>query len=95
MKTFINAHGVGEVVLGPSTSQLLDNLGNCYSRVLGPGDEVSALTNPWLSHSRAESDRLHSSNCKLWTACHLLCRALSPPVPSRSTTLAARVDGPP
>ena len=40
-KTFMNAHGVGEVVLGSSTSQLLDNLGGCYSRVLGPGDEVT------------------------------------------------------
>ena len=40
-KTFMNAHGVGDVVLGPSTSQLLDNLGGCYSRVLGPGDEAS------------------------------------------------------
>ena len=36
----MNAHGVGEVVLGPSTSQLLDNLGYCYSRTMGPGDEV-------------------------------------------------------
>ena len=42
-KTFMNAHGVGEVVLGPSTSQLLENLGRCYSSVLGPGDEVSTL----------------------------------------------------
>ncbi len=49
-KTFVNAHGVGEVVLGPSTSQLLDNLGNCYSRVLGPGDEVIALTLSWPCH---------------------------------------------
>jgi len=40
-KTFMNAHGVGEVVLGPHTSQLLENLGRCYSSVLGPGDEVS------------------------------------------------------
>ena len=45
-KTFVNAHGVGEVVLGPSTSQLLDNLGSCYSRVLGPGDEVTARLLP-------------------------------------------------
>ncbi len=37
----MNAHGVGEVVLGASTSQLLENLGRCYSSVLGPGDEVS------------------------------------------------------
>ena len=42
-KTFMNAHGVGEVVLGPSTSQLLENLGRCYSSVLGPGDEVGTL----------------------------------------------------
>ena len=42
-KTFVNAHGVGEVVLGPSTSQLLDNLGGCYSGLLGPGDEVSTM----------------------------------------------------
>ena len=41
MATFMNAGGVGKVVLGPSTSQLLDNLGGCYSRLLGPGDEVT------------------------------------------------------
>lgn len=40
MKTFMNAGLVGETVLGGSTSQLMDNLGDCYSRILGPGDEV-------------------------------------------------------
>ena len=44
----------GEVILGPSTSQLLRMLAGCYSTVLGPGDEVvvaeighEANVGPW------------------------------------------------
>jgi hypothetical protein len=47
--------GGGAVALGPSTSQLLANLGACFARLLGPGDEVivqeachEANSGPWL-----------------------------------------------
>ncbi|CAM6105255.1 unnamed protein product [Calypogeia fissa] len=55
MKTFTNAHGFGEVVFGPSSSQLMMNLTDCYSYVLKEGDEViiheanhEANVTPWL-----------------------------------------------
>jgi cysteine desulfurase family protein (TIGR01976 family) len=44
----------GEVILGPSTSQLLRMLAGCYSKVLAPGDEIvvaeighEANVGPW------------------------------------------------
>ncbi|KIY97181.1 hypothetical protein MNEG_10783 [Monoraphidium neglectum] len=47
--------GSGHVALGPSSSQLLAALGGCYSRLLGPGDEVvvqeschEANAGPWV-----------------------------------------------
>lgn len=40
MKVFMNAEGVGEVCLGPSSSQLLANLSDSYGRILKPGDEI-------------------------------------------------------
>ncbi|KAL3688591.1 hypothetical protein R1sor_014900 [Riccia sorocarpa] len=55
MKTFTNAHGFGEVILGPSTSQLLMNLSHCYSHLLCEGDEIilheanhESNSGPWL-----------------------------------------------
>ncbi|BBN09689.1 hypothetical protein MPTK1_4g21870 [Marchantia polymorpha subsp. ruderalis] len=55
MKTFTNAHGVGEVVFGASTSQMLTNLSYCYSHLLAEGDEIivheanhEANSGPWL-----------------------------------------------
>lgn len=32
-RCLVNAHGCGHVVLGPSTSQLLDTLGRAYAKV--------------------------------------------------------------
>lgn len=46
MKTFVNAHGAGEVVIGANTSQLLENLAYCYSQLLGPDDEVQIVAGP-------------------------------------------------
>jgi len=49
----------GEVVLGPSTSALLQMLSDCYARVLGPGREVvvarsghEANVGPWVRLER-------------------------------------------
>lgn len=54
----IGAHSPGQhgyVALGPSSSQLLATLGDCYGRLLGPGDEVvvqeschEANAGPWV-----------------------------------------------
>ncbi len=55
MKIFMNAKGVGEVVLGPSTSQLVANLSASYAGILSPGDEIvvqeanhEANAGPWV-----------------------------------------------
>lgn len=40
MSTLLNAHGCGQVALGPSTSRLIQSLAQCYASVLGPRDEV-------------------------------------------------------
>jgi cysteine desulfurase family protein (TIGR01976 family) len=40
IETFMNAQGVGRVVLGPSTTALTLILANCYADTLRPGDEV-------------------------------------------------------
>jgi len=51
--------GDGEVVLGPSTSALLQMLSDCYARMLGPGREVvvarcghEANVGPWVRLER-------------------------------------------
>ncbi|GLJ54630.1 hypothetical protein SUGI_1173660 [Cryptomeria japonica] len=55
MKTFMNADEVGEVAFGPSSSQLLENLSNCYLNFVEEGDEVivhganhEANAGPWI-----------------------------------------------
>ncbi|KAK9829554.1 hypothetical protein WJX72_006467 [[Myrmecia] bisecta] len=57
IKTFMNAHGVGEVVLGHSSSQLFAMLADCYRRckLVRPGDEIiiheaahEANAGPWV-----------------------------------------------
>ncbi|MHC5212006.1 MAG: cysteine desulfurase-like protein [Planctomycetota bacterium] len=52
---FMNGAG-GEVILGPSTSQLMAMLAGCYAAILKPGDEVvvtetghEANVGPWLA----------------------------------------------
>lgn len=51
---FMNGTAVGQVVIGPSTTQLVTMLAECYSRRLAPGDEVviseaahEANAGPW------------------------------------------------
>lgn len=51
---FMNGEGIGQVVLGPSTTQLVTMLAECYSRRLKPGDEIilcetahEANAGPW------------------------------------------------
>lgn len=51
---FMNGEGIGMAVLGPSTTQLVTMLAECYSRKLFPGDEVlicqtahEANAGPW------------------------------------------------
>ena len=58
VRLVFNGHD-GEVILGPSTSALLQMLANAYSRVLSPGDEVvvaqighEANIGPWKSLCR-------------------------------------------
>ena len=55
VKTLMNAEGVGEVVLGHSSSWLFRMLADCYAKVLQPGDEIvlmeaghEANLSPWL-----------------------------------------------
>lgn len=56
---FMNGEGVGKVILGPSTTQLVTMLAECYSRKLDPGDEViicetahEANAGPWAKLAR-------------------------------------------
>lgn len=65
-KTFMNADGTGEAVIGASTSQLLQNLAGCYARLLGPGDEVKHILNMILQHPIK-----HSSCWTTWPAARL------------------------
>lgn len=51
---FMNGEGRGTTILGPSTTQLVTMLAECYSRLLQPGDEViicetahEANAGPW------------------------------------------------
>lgn len=55
MKTFVNADEVGEVALGPSSSQLLETLSHCYFNIMEEEDEVivhqanhEANAAPWI-----------------------------------------------
>lgn len=57
MEAFMGAASAGRVALGPSTSQLLASLGECYAQLLGPGDEVVVQ----------ESN--HESNAGPWVRC--------------------------
>eukprot|EP01018_Ginkgo_biloba_P012721 Gb_18945 [translate_table: standard] len=59
MKTFMNAQEVGEVALGPSTSQILENLSHSYFNVLKEGDEIivqeanhEANAGPWIKMAK-------------------------------------------
>lgn len=56
---FMNGEGCGKVILGPSTTQLVTMLAECYSRLLKPGDEViicetahEANAGPWARLER-------------------------------------------
>lgn len=56
---FMNGEGIGTVILGPSTTQLITMLAECYSRVLQPGDEIiicetahEANAGPWARLAR-------------------------------------------
>ena len=51
---FMNGAGIGQTILGPSTSQLCAMLAECYGRRLAPGDEIviaecghEANVGPW------------------------------------------------
>lgn len=59
MTRFMNGEGIGTVILGPSTTQLITMLAECYSRVLKPGDEIiicetahEANAGPWARLER-------------------------------------------
>jgi selenocysteine lyase/cysteine desulfurase len=61
----MNAGAAGEVVLGPSTSQLLDTLARSYAALLRPGDQVvvhaashEANAGPWARLARATGAQL-------------------------------------
>lgn len=54
IETFMNAKGMGRVVLGPSTTALTNVLANAYAETLKPGDEIiiaetnhEANAGPW------------------------------------------------
>lgn len=56
---FMNGEGFGKVILGPSTTQLVTMLAECYSRLLKPGDEIiicetahEANAGPWARLER-------------------------------------------
>lgn len=56
---FMNGEGIGQTILGPSTTQLITMLAECYSRVLQPGDEIiicetahEANAGPWVKLER-------------------------------------------
>ncbi|MEQ1822088.1 MAG: aminotransferase class V-fold PLP-dependent enzyme [Fimbriimonadaceae bacterium] len=56
---FMNGVGIGEVALGPSCTQLVTMLAECYSRNLKPGDEIiicetahEANAGPWEKLAR-------------------------------------------
>ncbi len=55
VRVLMNGEGIGEVVLGPSSSQLCRMLADCYAEVVQPGDEIvvaesghEANVGPWL-----------------------------------------------
>ncbi|GLJ54631.1 hypothetical protein SUGI_1173700 [Cryptomeria japonica] len=65
MKTFVNADEVGEVALGPSSSQLLKNLSYCYWNFVEEGDEVivhganhEANAGPWVKLAKEKGLKL-------------------------------------
>ncbi|MFZ4507093.1 MAG: cysteine desulfurase-like protein [Fimbriimonas sp.] len=45
METFVNTEGTGRVVLGPSSTALVEMIANAYGNVWQPGDEVIIATN--------------------------------------------------
>jgi len=56
---FMNGEGIGRAILGPSTTQLITMLAECYSRLLEPGDEIiicetahEANAGPWAKLAR-------------------------------------------
>lgn len=56
---FMNGEGIGQVILGPSSTQLITMLAECYSRLLEPGDEIvicetahEANAGPWAKLKR-------------------------------------------
>jgi cysteine desulfurase family protein (TIGR01976 family) len=59
VRTFVNGDGVGEVVLGHSTSWLFRMLADCYAETISEGDEIvvaesghEANIGPWLRLER-------------------------------------------
>lgn len=55
----MNGEGVGAAILGPSTTQLVTMLAECYSRALKPGDKIivaetghEANIGPWMNLQR-------------------------------------------
>lgn len=55
LTTYLNAGDTGQVVFGPSSSQLCNHLAGAYADVLGPGDEIivaqtghEANVGPWF-----------------------------------------------
>lgn len=40
LNTFMNGDGIGQTILGPSTTQLISMLAHCYEQLLTPGDEI-------------------------------------------------------
>ncbi len=59
MNRLVNGEGIGQVILGPSTSQLCRTLADAYSEILKPGDEVvicetahESNAGPWSSLER-------------------------------------------
>ncbi|GLC44101.1 hypothetical protein PLESTM_001556000 [Pleodorina starrii] len=55
LEVFMNTKGQGQVVIGPSTSQLAFNLASAFADVLGPGDSIvlqeashESVLGPWV-----------------------------------------------
>jgi cysteine desulfurase family protein (TIGR01976 family) len=67
LSTFVNAAHPSEIILGPSTTQLLQNLSKSLVQLFKPGDEVivtncdhEANIGPWINMQK------HGINIKIW-----------------------------
>jgi selenocysteine lyase/cysteine desulfurase len=65
VKVLMNAAGAGEVVLGPSTSQLVDNIARSYATALASSDTIivheashEANAGPWVKLGKATGSQL-------------------------------------